>query len=100
MQIIIMSLLFPRLFALQWAGLLRLPQCKRSLPADLWPVGRTGSSDPETQRGFAGETSSGGITPRENNNGRVSDESNVFPSKAAHFVIPVLKFPLSLLEQR
>ena len=45
----------PCVFVLQWAGLLRLPQCKRSLPTDLWPVGRPGSPDPETQRGFAGE---------------------------------------------
>lgn len=56
MQVTLMNLLFPRLFVLQWAGLLRLPQCERSLPADLWPVGHTGSADPETQRGFAGET--------------------------------------------
>lgn len=55
MQVTLMILLFPRLFVLQWAGLLRLPQCERSLPADLWPVGHTGSADPETQRGFAGE---------------------------------------------
>lgn len=44
------------LFVLQRAGLLRLSQCKRSLPEDLWPVGHLGSPDPETQRGFAGET--------------------------------------------
>lgn len=40
---------------LQRAGLLRLPQCERSLPADLRSVGRPGSYDPETQRGSAGE---------------------------------------------